>query len=127
MTPADDGGPVIAPTARGLGARVPEDISPDAAGEVSPGTGGMSVSPGSVWNLPGHRRPRTMGRGSTGHAFDAVYVTTPQALIPYTLSVREDPASPATHAFVEPASRRPLASYQQGLGDSRPAWRKVQS
>ncbi len=80
MTPADNGDPVVAPTARGLGVRAPEDIKPDAGGEVSPNEGGMSVSPGSVWNLPPHRRPRTMGRGSTGHAADEVYESMPGAL-----------------------------------------------
>ena len=117
---------MVASTARGLGVRVPEDICPDEGSAVSQGIGGMSVSPDSIWNLPAHRRPRTMGRGSTGHACDAVYETTLRALIPYTLSVRRDPDSPTTHAFVEPALRRPLADYQKSIGDSRPMWKKVE-
>src|SRR2546430_2606362 len=66
MTRADDGLPVVGRSARSLGVRVPEDIQPDAAGRVVPGQGGMSVAPGSFWNLPNHRRPRGLGRGSTG-------------------------------------------------------------
>jgi len=56
----DDGGkPAIGPTARTLGAR-PGDIEVDAEGMVHPGTGGMSVSPGSPRNLPVHRRPAVL-------------------------------------------------------------------
>jgi hypothetical protein len=106
---------------------VPEDIAPDAAGMVEPGTGGISVSPMSVWNLPAHRRPRTMGRGSTGHANDAVFETAPSALVLYGLDARADPAAPTTHAFIEPATRCVLAGYQQRLGASRPTWRRVPS
>jgi len=126
MTPAEDGGPLIAPTARGLGVRVPEDIKPDADGVVAPNMGGMSVSPDSLWNLPAHRRPRTLGRGSTGHANDAVYESTPQTLTPYDLSVRADPSAPTTHAFVEPATRCLLVDYQQNISSSKPSWRRIQ-
>ncbi len=127
MTPASDGGPVVASSARGLGARVPDDISPDEAGMVGPDRGGLSVSPGSVWNLPAHRRPRTMGRGSTGHAVDAVYETAPRALSSWSLTVRADPAAPTTHAFVEPAARCLLSEYQQNIARSRIAWRRVET
>lgn len=126
MTPASDGGPVVTSSARGLGVRVPDDICPDAAGMVGPGLGGLSVSPGSIWNLPAHRRPRTIGRGSTGHAVDAIYETTPHALTPWSLVVREDPAAPRTHAFVEPAARCLLTEYQQNIARTRIAWRRIE-
>jgi len=49
----DNGRPLIGPTARALGVRVPDDILVNEGKMVQPGTGGMSVSP--TWP----RRART--------------------------------------------------------------------
>lgn len=82
--PDQDGAPKVGPTARALGVR-PDEISVDGDGRALPGTGGMSVSPDSVWNLPNHRRPRGMGRGSTGPASDRVYAIREDALTAHAL------------------------------------------
>ena len=119
-----DGAPIVGRSSRGLGVRVPEDIAPDETGAVTPGTGGMSVAP-TVRGLPNHRRPRPMGLGSTGPASDRVYEIEEPALLEGTLAVRPDPRAPDVHAFVEPAHRAPLASYEGNLVFTRPAWRQV--
>src|SRR5262249_47964972 len=50
MREAPGGGPELGESARSLGARRNVDIKLDQAGQVQPGTGGMSVSPGSPAN-----------------------------------------------------------------------------
>src|SRR5690242_21251496 len=54
------GGPMVGPTARTLGVRPGDDILV-VAGQVSPGTGGVSVAPDSPMSLPDHRRPPELG------------------------------------------------------------------
>ena len=102
MTPNGDGLPRVGPSARTLGVRVPADIAPDADGYVNPGTGGMSVAPESVLNLPNHRRPRAMGQGSSGPNTDHVFYIEPGPLEGKGLVTRPDPLAPSVHAFVEP-------------------------
>jgi hypothetical protein len=48
-------------SARTLGARANIDILVDETGSVAPDTGGMSVSPPPLENLPEHRRPPELG------------------------------------------------------------------
>lgn len=123
MKPAPDGMPVTAPSGRALGARIPGDIDPDAQGVVHPRTGGMSVSPGSVWNIPHHRRPRGMGHGSTGPPGDQIFGM--EAFSGFRLCARPDPARPDKHAFVEPALPMLSEPYQQELVATRPSWRRM--
>lgn len=119
MEPGPDGSPLVGRTTRRLGVRVPEDIAPDAAGDVHPGTGGMSVSPDSMWNLPHHRRPRGMQRGSTGPVEDRIYATDPADLKRQPLDIRPDTPR---HATVEPSMQMNLANYEGALAATRPFW-----
>lgn len=124
MKPDADGRPATGRSARCLGVRIPGDIAPDAEGRVLPGTGGLSVAPRAVWNLPHHRRPRPMGRGSTGPASDRVYGIADER-IEASLSLRLDPAAPDVHATVEPPSPMTLDSYERLLVSTRPDWQQV--
>ena len=117
--------PQVGRTARSLGVRLNEDISPDENGRVNPGQGGMSVSPGSIWNVPSHRRPRGMARGSTGPANDRIYEVYEEAIVERRLLLRPDPKAPTRHAFVEPATQMPFEAYELELVSTRPAWRQV--
>jgi len=111
MTPDEFGFPVVARSARAPGVRVPEDVELDDEEMVVPGTGGMSVAPTSMWNLPNHRRPRGLKRGSTGPTGDCVFSLESLALGKFLLTARPDPDQPARHAFIEPGIRVPLGSY----------------
>ena len=125
MTPDVDGLPVIGRSARMLGVRIPEDIAPDESGLVEPGTGGMSVAPGSIWNVPNHRLPRGMQRGSTGSSGDFAYGIAETAILLVGLTIRSDPAQPQLHAFVEPATAMELSEYEADLESTRMAWMKL--
>lgn len=121
MTPAPDGLPVVGRSARTLGVRIPVDIAPDAQGLVHPGTGGMSVAP-DLWSLPNHRRPRAMGRGSSGPSVDRVFATDQSTFAAADLHVRPDPEAPALHLFVEPRSCVSIAGYEANLESTRAQW-----
>jgi len=55
----DNGRPMVGPSPRALGVRVPDDIAFDKDEMVRPATGGMSVAP--TWRqLPSHRIPRRL-------------------------------------------------------------------
>lgn len=125
MTPGEDGQPVVGRSARWLGVRVPRDIAPDTAGFVAAGQGGMSVAPNSMWNLPHHRRPRGLGRGSTGPDDDHVFSVEGASLDGRGLDARPDPLAPAIHAFVEPRERIALARFEAALAATRPEWHRV--
>jgi hypothetical protein len=125
MTPALDGLPMVGRAARLLGVRVPQDIAPDRDGEVRPGTGGMSVAPTSMWDLPNHRRPRGMGRGSTGPSNDQVYSLQEVVLDDQLLALRADPEAPMINAFVEPLTIVALSEYATRLAGTRPSWMRV--
>jgi hypothetical protein len=122
MTPADDGMPTVGRSGRSLGVRVPLDIQIDSEGRVYPATGGMSVAPDSMWHLPHHRRPRGMGRGSTGPAIDWVFSL---SQVSNDLTVRPDPDRPTKHAFIEPAEIVPLETYETSIARTRPDWRRA--
>jgi len=124
MTPEGDGLPAVGRTARCLGVR-PSDVVVGRDGWVDPGTGGMSVAPGSPWSVPNHRRPTGMGRGSTGHNGDRVYAIEEAPLTAERLAVRPDPERPALHAFVEPAVKMLLGDYEAGVAATRHAWEIV--
>ena len=124
MQPDADGLPRVGRTGRTLGTRVPTDIAPDESGAVRPGEGGMSVNPDSMWNVPSHRRPRGMGRGSTGKAEDRIYSVDAGAVSSDDLSLRPDPVAATIHAFVEPSREMPLERYESALFATRPSWRQ---
>jgi len=124
MTPNADGLPTVGRTARSLGVRS-SDVTVGRGGWVEPGTGGMSVAPGSPWNLPHHRRPRSLGRGSTGHDEDRVFEISEGRVVAESLVVRPDGRRPELHAFVEPATRMQLGEYETALAATRPAWKVV--
>jgi hypothetical protein len=125
MSPAQDGLPVVGRSGRALGVRVPEDVRPDAEGRVHPGHGGMSFAPRSMWHLPHHRRPRPMGRGSSGPAIDRVFALARAVVSSTDLVVRLDPHRPDKHAFIEPSKAVPLPSYEAMLASTRPDWQQV--
>jgi hypothetical protein len=125
MTPSDDGLPLVAHSGRALGVRPHTDIKLDAEGRVLPGCGGMSVAPWSMWNVPHHRRPCGMGRGSTGPQADLLFSLASQSVSTVGLVVRPDPSRPAKHAFVEPPVAMELSSYETRLGSTRADWRQV--
>lgn len=125
MTPAPDGLAMLGRAVRHLGVRVPRDIAADDRGDVRPGTGGMSVAPDSMWNLPNHRRPRGMGRGSTGPVQDQVYSLQEVVLSDQRLALRADPEAPVLHALIEPSTIVPLTEYEAQLARTRPYWMRV--
>jgi hypothetical protein len=125
MRPETNGFPTIARSARALGVRVPEDIAPDDAGCVGPGYGGMSVSPDSIWNVPNHRRPQGMGRGSTGPPGDHIYGIDGAPVAEVGLLIRPDSSHPERHAFVEAAEVMLLVRYEAALAETRPHWRRT--
>lgn len=125
MTPFGDGLPLTGRSGRALGVRPDADVRIDAEGRVLPGCGGMSVAPQSMWNLPHHRRPRGMGRGSTGPQSDAVFSLETRVVLAVGLLVRPDPSRPEKHAFVEPPAAMELSSYEGRLTSTRRDWRRV--
>jgi len=125
MLSAEDTLPQVGRSGRTLGVRVPEDITPDANGDVRPGTGGMSVAPSSMWDVPHFRRPRKMGRGASGPDNCCVYAIEEGALTPHPLGVSLDPHSYRPHAFIEPCTTMQLAAYEDALTNTRNSWRRV--
>lgn len=121
MKPSGDGLPSVGLAARMLGVR-PGEIVVDHEETAMPHTGGMSVAVGSAWNLPHHRRPSGMRRGSTGPASDRVYRLNEPSLAEFRLLARSDPRLPDRHAFVEPESPMLLRAYEVALGATRPRW-----
>jgi hypothetical protein len=83
----------------------------------------MSVAPDSLWNLPNHRRPRGLGRGSTGSAQDWVFAVEPARLQEQELVARPDPAAPRVHALVEPMRTVALHLFENSLVATRSNWR----
>ena len=96
-----------------LGVLPDETNAPD--GTFGPGTGGLSVSPGSLWHVPNHRRPHGMGRGATGPVRDWIFMIDDGGLRATSLSTRLDPVNPIRHAFVEPIRILKLSEYNAVL------------
>jgi hypothetical protein len=122
MTPTEGERPVLGANKRALGALANETT--DITGTFGPGTGGMSVSPDSPWFVPHHRRPRGMGRGSTGPVQDWIFAIGDPALDSASLSARLDPQSPERHAFIEPVTRLTFGDYNAALAATQAAWRR---
>lgn len=123
MTPTESGLPSIGPNKRTLGALPSETYSSD--GTFGPGTGGISVSPNSPWHIPQHRRPRGMGRGSTGPGKDWVFGIDNGGLHVHFLSTRLDPQNTQRHAFVEPLATITLLEYNTSLAATQGHWRRA--
>ena len=123
MTPTVSGLPSVGPSKRMLGALPSETNSPD--GTFGPGTGGMSIAPDSPWHIPHHRRPREMGKGSTGPAQDWVFVIQNNELNSVELTARLDPRNPVRHAFVEPLVTVSFTAYSSTLANTQNFWRRL--
>lgn len=87
---------------------------------VEPGTGGMSVSPPPVGNLPLHRRPDEYG----GRGKDPVFVLDTGKL-PTNLHYRQDPEAPHRHGFIEPSHRMSFEEYQGAIHTTRTLWSQL--
>ncbi len=120
MVPDEDGRPRVGVKGSMLGVRPGVDIKPDAAGEVAPEQGGMSVTPNDPTLLPRHLRPEALG----GHGRLPVFAIDAGLLAPGDLVFRPDPNSPKKHGFVEPAVRMSLSHYQTALAATRPCWKE---
>jgi hypothetical protein len=128
MMPDIDGLPIVARHPRALGVRVEgahKDVHLDSDGRLVPGSGGLSVAPAEPWNIPNHRRPKGMGRGSTGPNEDRVYSIVHGSLAEAELTARPDPARPSKHAFVEPREPVTLTVYEASLGRTREKWTRA--
>ena len=130
MTPDPSGqAPQPGRGARLLGVRVPPvenpDVQPDAAGNVHPLGGGMSVC--REWRqLMPHRIPRRLQglrRGASGRSEDKIWRlgdgAFASASIDSALSLRVDHAP---HGSVEPSRRMGLADYEAALAATAPKW-----
>jgi RHS repeat-associated protein len=113
------GGPELGASKRTLGA-IPDVDIPVVSGYVSPGTGGLSVSPGSPYNLPSHRRPPEFG----GTGKDPVWGIRPRDL-GLDLSYGPDPSNPSKHGFIEPSQPMKFNEYQDALGATRWLWGRM--
>ncbi len=124
-----DGKPTLGDGATDLGVRVPADVQLNTAGHVTPGTGGMSVSPRLI-ALPPHRIPRRLhllvpkAAGKDFHFVwsmgEGVFAADAVAL---GLRLRPDPAN-SKHGFIEPDAVVPISEYQQMLEATQAEWRK---
>jgi hypothetical protein len=117
--------PLVAPTARGLGVRRGVDIAVDDSGNVSPGSGGMSVAPD--WKLlPPWRIPRRLSHivpQASGRNDDACWRFGENGFItePIGEHLRFVPDRP-THGVVEPALEMQLSRYEEALADTQHDW-----
>src|SRR5260370_38293414 len=122
-----DGKPLVGTSASSLGARVPTDIRPDAAGYVRPGTGGMSVAP-SLRDLPARLVPsrlRHLVPGAAGNDDLSIWARGKghfaRRAISEQLQLRLDPKR-SNHGFVEPRAAMKLDDYQEALAARRVQW-----
>lgn len=122
-----DGKPTVGNSALDLGVRVPADVSPDSAGMVAPGMGGMSVSP-SLADLPTHRLPKrlqTLVPDARGLDTNVVWRLGEGDFVAGSvadgLQLRLDPDR-AAHGFVESDSPVALEQYRAALAATRDAW-----
>lgn len=114
MRAADDGKPVLGRSLSTLGVRPDHDLPVDADGCVEPATGGMSVTPDRVEDVPPTLLPRVLG-GEGRHPLFVVDVDQ----LPATLTVRVDKPK---HANVEPAARTAFEAYELEVQNTRTFW-----
>ncbi len=110
-----DGLPEPGTSGRTLGAR-PDDDLPLQGGNVSPGSGGMSVAPDDPLNLPPHRRPPVYG--GTGN--DPVWEIYEDELGPNLIYDQDKP----WHGTIQPSSEMKWDDYLRALHETRKRWRK---
>lgn len=127
MTPTSNGLPHIAATARSLGVRVPADIAPDEAGDVHPGSRGMSVAPDLV-SLPLHRIPKRLAHlrlGAVGPDTNVVWShgEGPFLAGPVAPNLAPVPDKP-DHGVVGPDATMRLSDYEAALAATQPGWRR---
>jgi hypothetical protein len=118
MIEANDGLPLLAPSARGLGIRRDVDIPVDEFGDVEPGDEGMSVTASSLSDLPEFRRPAELG----GTGKDPVWEMDSDELPP-RLTVVSDDEDP-THALIAPAESMTIEEYEGAIAETRAFWRR---
>jgi len=104
-------------SARTLGARCNIDVPIAEDGRVSPGLGGMSVSPPPPENLPPIRLPRELG----GKGKDPLWEMNTDEL-PDRLIYRPDPDNEDTHGFLEPGRVMTFEEYQDALHSTQISW-----
>jgi hypothetical protein len=119
MTPADDGLPALGPTARQLGLRRQVDVTCDSNDIVL--QGGMSVAPETPWNLPPHRRPRRLGRASTGPDKDGVFEIAEGDIEREELAITRDADH---HALVHGNGPCRFGELTERIERTRPSWRQ---
>jgi hypothetical protein len=124
MKPDADKLPVVGNGARCLGIRAEGDIIVNNEGLAVPGGGGMSVATESYWYLPAHRRPKSLGNGSSGPIADCVYRVALPLDPELNLTVRED-LPEEHHAVVEPSSPTTRGEYEAALTATRAEWKPV--
>jgi RHS repeat-associated protein len=115
-----DRAPELGPSKRTLGAVIgppPRGDIEVCDGCVRPGTGGMSVSPDSPWNLPEFRRPPSFG----GTGKDRVWVIQESAL-GIDLKFKQDTP---THGGIEPARVMTPEDFQKALAATVERWKKL--
>jgi hypothetical protein len=136
MKCGEDGLPVVAQTASGLGVRIKldegtGDIPVDGAGEVSPGTGGMSVRP-SINSIPPQMLPKRLkeafpdlfpeARGNSTYCVwsmgEGLFET---SSLTDNLDLRLDPDED-DHGFVEPSSQMSFDDYFGAVVATRQQW-----
>jgi hypothetical protein len=110
------GRPEAGASARTLGVRPESDIPVDASQLVRPGSGGMSVTPDDVMDLPPFRRPPSLG----GTGKDPAWAFPEEALGP-DLVYRPDPEM-NSHGFVEPARVMLFEDFQAALAATADQW-----
>jgi hypothetical protein len=121
MKPGAAGEPELGPSARALGIRPGIDVpAQNPSDVVSPGGGGLSVSPHDPAHLPRHRRPTTLG----GTGRDPIWGITTADLGP-DLQSRPDPDNPSGHGFIEPSRPMTVAEFEQALERTVQRWKKI--
>lgn len=114
-----DGKPLVGRLARTLGVRIEgqyRDIPINEDGTVHPNTGGMSVTPNTLEQLPVFRLPKSLGGEGRDPVFSFQVVD-----LPSTLALRRDKPS---HALVEPSKSCLFEEYEQNLHSTREDWVK---
>lgn len=112
MHSADDGGPLVEPSARGLGVRADYDLPVDENGNVEPESGGLTVRPTMKAIPRQYRKDRfTVWKLDT----DAL----PEAL----RHVEDNPK----HGSVEPAWAMSFDDYEAAIADTRSDWVAVET
>lgn len=126
MKACENGLPVCAQNAHGLGVRVPPnkvvDITPDAYGLVNPSDGGMSVVPDDPSKIPPTRLPKERSGLVQG---SILLFRTLSGVGGGLLRYRPDPEKEDDHGFLEPAQRMLLQDYREALCASKPEWEVV--